>query len=90
MDRATAIILTQSKSLGIGLLLTFFFGGFGVFYVSTVGGIVASIIQGIGIILTIITFGVGALLLFPFHLICIIWVAVAVKKHNERLVSRSV
>jgi hypothetical protein len=87
MDRQTAAILIQSKSLGVGLILTFLFGGLGLFYVSVMAGIIGSILELICIVITLITFGIGAILLIPFHIICFIWAVVAVNNHNKRLIA---
>jgi len=87
MDHKTAAILTQSKSTGIAALLTLLFGGWGLFYVSIVSGLIATLIEIILGIVTFITFGFGLVLLVPFHIICLIWAMSAVNKYNRNLVN---
>lgn len=87
MDKDTAIILTQSKSLGVGLLLTFLFGGLGVLYVSILGGILLGVLEVIAVVITVATFGIGIVLLIPIHIAAFIWVIVGVKNHNNRLIA---
>jgi len=85
MDRETAVILTQSKSAGVSVLLTLVFGGLGLFYISTMAGLVMTVIEVILVGIAILTLGLGGLLLIPFHIICLIWSIVGVRRHNERL-----
>jgi len=87
MDKETAIILTQSKSMAVGLILTWFFGGFGVFYVSILGGVLLGLLEFILWIVTFATLGFGVLLLIPLHIIALVWVYIGVKNHNNRLIS---
>lgn len=87
MDRDTAIILTQSKSMAVGLLITWFFGGLGVFYVSMMGGLVLGGLEVVAWIITFMTLGIGTILLIPLHFAALIWTYLGVKKHNARLIS---
>lgn len=76
----------QQKSIGFGLLLTLLFGGFGVFYFSTLGGIVCSIIEVVAVLtLVLFTLGLGLPLLFFLHLVFVLYTAVAINSHNKRL-----
>ena len=88
MDKDTAILLTQSKSTGIAILLTLLFGGLGMLYVGIASGMVMVIAEIILFIITIATFGFGVMLLIPFHIICVIWAIIAVKAHNNKLISK--
>lgn len=77
-------IQLQKKSLAIGLLLTIFFGGFGVLYASTsIIGIVAAIIE-IPLIFLCFT-GIGLLLVLPVHVIFLIFTAVLISRHNKKI-----
>lgn len=87
MDRETAIILTQSKSMAVGLIITWFFGGLGVFYVSMIGGLVLGGLELIAWIIAFMTLGFGTILLIPLHLVALIWTYMGVKKHNAKLIS---
>ncbi len=87
MDRDTAVILTQTKSIAVSVLLTLLFGGFGLFYVSVLAGVIMSVVEIIAWVITILTFGLGIVLLIPCHIICLIWAIVGVQKHNEKLIA---
>lgn len=87
MDRATATILTQTKSPGLAVVLALLFGGFGVFYGSVTGGVIMSIVSVIGWLIVFVTFGIGIILIPVIHLIAVIWAVVAVNSHNRQLVA---
>jgi len=87
VDKETAIVLTQSKSMPVGILITWFFGGFGVFYVSIIGGLVLGGLEFILWIVTFFTLGFGLILLIPLHIIALIWTYMGVKKHNNKLIA---
>lgn len=76
---AQRIIVASTKSVGISLILTFFFGALGMLY-STIWGAVIMII--VTIIVGTITFGMGLFLLWP---ICMIWGAFAAASYNKKL-----
>ena len=67
--------------MAVGILLALFFGPLGLFY-STVPG--ALIMLVVSVLLALVTLGIG-LLLIP--LFCVIWAAVAISSHNNKLVS---
>lgn len=73
------IVVTQTKSMGMAVLLTVLFGPIGMLY-STIGGGILMII--ISAIVAALTMGFGLLVTWP---ICIIWAALAVKGYNNRL-----
>lgn len=87
MDKETAIIMTQSKSQGIAILLTLMFGAFGLFYVGTKTAIWTIIVEAVLILLTIVTLGIGGIFLGLFHIYTIILAVNGVKKHNEELIA---
>ncbi len=80
------VIVTPTKSLGLALLLTIFFGPLGMFYVTIPGGIVMTIVAFFFFLIALITAGIGVIL-FPFFiwLPCIIWTIIATKKYNQKL-----
>ena len=76
------VVVTRSpKSVGIAIALSLFFGPFGMFYSTIIGGIVMLIVK---IIVAIVTFGFGLLLTWP---IGVIWAAIAASTHNKKLMS---
>lgn len=87
MDKDAAIILTQSKSMAAGMIITWFFGGLGVFYVSLLGGLVLGGLELVAWIVTFATLGFGVILLIPIHIVALVWTYLGVKKHNTRLIS---
>jgi hypothetical protein len=74
--------LGAPKSMVASLLLTFFFGPFGLFYASIVGGIVMLIVTFVAAALTL---GFSVLVTWP---ICMIWAAIATSNYNTRLAAR--
>lgn len=72
------------KSVGVSVVLTFLFGGLGLFYSSIVGGIVMTLIEVIAVIVTILTFGLGVVLFVVIWPATMIWGAVsASSKHRD-------
>jgi hypothetical protein len=78
---AQAALLMNKKSMGVALLLTFFFGPLGLFYSSVIGGVVMLFVGGA---VMVFTAGFGAVLVWP---ICMIWAGVATSAHNKRLLA---
>ena len=77
------------KSMAAAILLPLFFGCFGMFYASAGMGIFGLLMYGATFIITFVTFGIGAILWVPVHLIAIIATAVSVSGHNNRLIAKS-
>lgn len=77
----TMIMIAPTKSVGIAMLLTIFFGPLGMFYSTVAGGITMMIVT---ILIALVTFGFGVLVTWP---ICVIWAAIAANSHNTALVS---
>lgn len=84
-DKSMKLLMAQmnQKSVAAGVVLTFFFGGLGLFYASIVGGVVMTILELIAWATTLI--GIGFLLLPIIHIGCIIWAIVAINNHNKKL-----
>ena len=76
-----AVVVVPTKSVGVGVLLSFLFGPLGMFYATISGAIIMLIVS---VIVAVLTMGLGALLTWP---ICMIWTAIAVKSHNEKLLA---
>ena len=76
------VVIRSRKSMGVALLLEFFFGPVGLLYASALGGVVMFVLS---VIVGVLTLGFGALLMWP---ICMIWVAIAVNSHNKQLTSQ--
>lgn len=73
------VIVNERKSVGLAMLLAFFFGPLGMAY-ATVGGAVAMCI--ISLFLAVVTMGLGLFVTWP---ICVIWAAYAAGEHNRRV-----
>jgi hypothetical protein len=73
------VMLMPTKSVGVALLLAFFFGPLGMLYSTIVGGLIMLVITPV---IGIFTLGLGLLITHP---ICVIWAAVAANMHNDRL-----
>lgn len=76
------VIMTTQKSMGVALLLAFFFGPLGLLYASVLGGIVMFVLS---VIVGVLTLGFGLLVMWP---ITVIWAAIAVNSHNKKLTSQ--
>jgi len=81
-DQYKTVVTVPTKSVGIAILLTIIFGTIGMLY-STISG---AIIMGmISLIAGVLTVGFSLLITQP---ICIIWVMIATKSYNRKLLSR--
>lgn len=79
-NRSRIVVLGGTKSMAAALLLSLFFGPLGLLYASVGGGILMLLIS---VPVMMVTLGIGALVLLP---ICVIWAAVAVNSHNQKMV----
>ncbi|HEY0382013.1 MAG TPA: hypothetical protein VGC72_07420 [Candidatus Elarobacter sp.] len=75
---SAGVAAAPPKSMAVALLLTFFFGPLGLFYVSVTGGIVMLIVS---FIVAIVTLGFGLFITGP---ICMVWAAIATNTRNEQ------
>lgn len=78
------IITVPVKSIGVSLLLTFFFGPLGMLYSTIWGGIIMIVIS---FFVGLISLGFGLVLTWP---ICMIWGAVAANSYNKKLLAGKV
>lgn len=72
----------QQKSVGIALLLTFFFGPLGMLYSTVAGGL---IMLGITVLLAVATLGLSLLLWPVFLIVEMVWAAVAASNANKAI-----
>lgn len=77
----TVVIVQETRSVGVALLLTFLFGPLGMLY-STVTG--ALVMIAVSIVLALFTLGLSLLLTWP---ISMVWGALAASEHNKRVLS---
>ncbi len=73
------VIVKSTKSVGVAILLSFFFGPFGMLYSTIAGGLIMMVVDGLAFFLTA---GLGLFLTFP---IGIVWAAVAASNYNKNL-----
>lgn len=82
----------QQKNLGIACLLTLFFGGLGMLYTSIIWGSIAVILELVVVIVALVaaalTFGLGFVLVVPFHVICVFATIFLVNRHNRLLLEK--
>ena len=78
----------MSKNVGLAAILTLVFGGFGLFYVSILNGIVGSVIECVLLVVVVFTAGFGMILYIPWHIICVIVGISMANSHNKRLLRR--
>jgi hypothetical protein len=82
MTTPPVVIAIVPKSVGVAILLTIFFGPFGMFYSTVTGAIIMCVLTlfvGFG------TFGIGLIFIWP---ISVVWGAVAADNYNKQLRSR--
>ncbi|HZD49753.1 MAG TPA: hypothetical protein VE178_13510 [Silvibacterium sp.] len=77
------VIIANTKSVALSLVLTFFFGPLGMLY-STIWGAIVMIVCSVP--LFFLTFGHGAFFIWP---ISMIWGAWATHRYNQRLLRRA-
>lgn len=90
------VMMAAPKSVGVSLVLTFFFGAFGMFYSTVTGALVmlgAALAYGVLTgILSFLTLGVAAFVMIPLAVLFwpaqMVWGAVAASQHNARLQSQ--
>lgn len=75
------LIAVPTKSVGIAIVLTFFFGPLGMLYSTIAGALTMFVLNVLAIFLTA---GLGLLVTWP---IGIVWAAVAASSHNKRLLA---
>ena len=79
-EKNVNVVITYSpKSLGIALLLTFIFGPIGMLYATIWGGFIMLLIN---LVIGIPTLGLGLIFTWPIQLI---WVTLAVRSYNKKL-----
>ena len=79
-EKNVHVVITRStKSVGIGLLLTFLFGPIGMLYATILGGLLMMVVN---LAVGIATFGIGLLFTWPIQLI---WVALSIRSYNKKL-----
>jgi hypothetical protein len=79
----TVVLALSQKNTGLSVLLTILFGSLGLLYSSIVGGIIMFIVETV---LFIPTLGLAAIVTHP---ICVIWGIIAVKNHNQQILTQT-
>lgn len=82
MNEAKQIIVVSTQSVGISILLTFFFGPLGMLYSTITGAIVMLLVS---LVVGLLTLGFGLLLTWP---VCILWGALAANSYNRKILAR--
>jgi ABC-type phosphate transport system permease subunit len=77
------VIVANTKSVALSLVLTFFLGPLGMLY-STIWGAIVMIVLSVPVF--ILTLGHGAFLIWP---VSMIWGAWATHRYNQRLLRRA-
>ena len=87
MDKYSAAVALQGKSLGLGVVLSILFGGLGMFYLSIGWGLVGLFMEGVLAVLTFISGGLLGFLLGLWHVVCVIITVVSINNHNRRILN---
>lgn len=69
----------STKSVGLAIVLAFFFGPLGMLYSTVTGALVMLVVN---LVVALLTFGLGLVLTWP---ICVVWAAVSASTHNDRI-----
>lgn len=72
------VVVAKQKSVGVALLLTFFFGPLGLLYASVLGGVIMIVLS---LIIGFLTLGLG--LIFTW-LASLIWAVIALTQQNKK------
>lgn len=75
----------MAKSTGIAAVLTLFFGGFGLLYVTIIGGIIGSIVEVILFAFVVFTAGIGFIVYLPWHIFCVVVALILTSMHNKHI-----
>lgn len=86
MDKNVARVKLESKSMGLGVVLTIFFGGLGMFYLSIGWGLVGLFLEGISWLLAFLTGGLLSFVPFVWHVVCVIITVISINNTNRRLI----
>lgn len=78
----------MSKSTGIAAVLTLFFGGFGLLYLSIINGLIGAVIECVLFIAVFLTGGFGLILYVPWRIVCVIVGISMAGAHNRRLLRK--
>jgi hypothetical protein len=82
------VVMRSPKSLGIGLILTFFFGPIGLFYATISGAIIMLIIDAIFAVIGFLTLGYSLIVTAPLvNLVCMVWAYVRISSYNKALMA---
>lgn len=81
LPAARTLVVVPTKSVGIAIMLTLFFGPLGMLYSTIAGAIVMFVATFLALLFTA---GLGLFVTWP---VGIIWAAVAASSHNKRLLS---
>ncbi|MCC8189364.1 MAG: hypothetical protein LIP77_01835 [Planctomycetes bacterium] len=85
MESQPIEVQLQSKSVLVAAVLTFFLGGFGLFYNSLLLGLLGAAVELFLVVIWLVTLGIGGFLLPPWHVVCIVIAVLQATAHNRRL-----
>lgn len=90
-DANTKMIVAamSQKNLGLGIFLTLFFGGLGMFYATILGGLVFLLLDLLLLVVAICTAGIGGILYIPLHILAVIFTIIAINSHNKKLLRQA-
>lgn len=81
VNPTSVVVVQETRSVGVSLLLTFLFGPLGMLY-STIPGALVMIV--VSVVLAIFTLGFSLMITWP---VSMIWGALAASAHNQRVLS---
>jgi hypothetical protein len=102
MGNNNYVVVKQTKSYGIAILLTFLLGPVGLFYASILGGFIMTltpialcILMVKGLFTGSLNLLYSSLFLFiiiciSYWIICIIWSVIAIKNYNQKIIKGAI
>lgn len=87
MNRNAARVKLESKSMGLGVVLTIIFGGLGMFYLSIGWGLIGLFLEGLCWLLAILTAGLLFFVPAIWRVVCVIITVISINNTNRRLLN---
>jgi hypothetical protein len=87
INQPPVLVVREQKSVAVAVLLSFFFGPFGMFYSTTTGAVVMLAVNLVIGCIGFLTLGIGWFLYIGTWIGGIIWAAIEANNYNTRLVA---
>jgi len=89
-QQSQIIVVGNSKSIALAIILALFFGPLGMLYSTVPGAAIMFFVKLVVVCLGVFTLGIGFLLLLITQPACVVWAASSAANHNSRICARPV